>query len=184
MYLEFYNLTKPPFGSDPEVVFPGAQYRYSLATLMHGVTQGMGMLLLTGEQGCGKSTLFRTLKTELEGEGQTLLIIDDHRTAISDVVSSIASLLDRARAGMGLNDLVDRIRGRLVELSEEGRKLVVLVEGAERLSDDVLLGLGVLSGIGTPQYKLLQVVLVGEQGLKARIEGGSLKDLQSQLVLV
>lgn len=185
MYLEFYNFIKAPFGADAdaELVYPGAQYRYSLATLTHGVKQGMGMMVLTGESGCGKTVLFRSLQRSLEEEEQALLIIDDHNADISDVVASIASLLDRAREGMGLNDLVDRIRGRLVELGEDGRKLVVLVENAESLSDDVLMGLGVLSGIGTPQHKALQVVLFGSEYLKSRLDVAPLNSLQDRIRL-
>ena len=63
MYLEFYKLREHPFNvtSDPGFLFLSATHTEALNHLRYGIEQRKGFLAITGEIGCGKTTLCRAL---------------------------------------------------------------------------------------------------------------------------
>ncbi len=69
MYKEFYDFTEKPFSKtpDPDYLYFSRSHREALARLHHGVEE-REISVLTGEVGCGKTTLSRRLMDDL-GDG-------------------------------------------------------------------------------------------------------------------
>src|SRR6266545_3152867 len=79
----------PPFQltAHPSVFWDGPPYREALETLRRAVRENRGVLLLTGDVGCGKTILANVLAESLEREGvvvaaraasrPTLFIVDE-----------------------------------------------------------------------------------------------------------
>ena len=62
MYLDFFELTKFPFRTNPDPAFSlarGEKHQEALSLLKYGIIKRDGFLLLTGEVGTGKTTLIR-----------------------------------------------------------------------------------------------------------------------------
>ena len=61
MYAPFFGLSKEPFSiaPDPRFLYMSEQHREALAHLLYGLGGGGGFVLLTGEIGAGKTTVFR-----------------------------------------------------------------------------------------------------------------------------
>jgi general secretion pathway protein A len=68
MYLSYYNLSEWPFqiNSDPRFLWLGEKHKEALATLIYGVQDQRGFLLLTGDVGTGKTTLVNALLEKLD----------------------------------------------------------------------------------------------------------------------
>jgi general secretion pathway protein A len=66
MYLDYYELTKFPFRTNPDPAFLwfGEKHKEALSLLKYGIMKRDGFLLLTGEVGTGKTSLIRYLLTE------------------------------------------------------------------------------------------------------------------------
>ena len=63
MYLDYWELKEPPFENtpDPRFLYPSEQHREVLRQLLYAIGEEKGCALLTGEYGCGKSHLIRTI---------------------------------------------------------------------------------------------------------------------------
>ena len=70
MYQEYFNLLTDPFGvtPDPQFLFLSRQHEEALGHLRYGIENRMGFIEVTGEVGCGKTTLCRALLNELSDE--------------------------------------------------------------------------------------------------------------------
>jgi len=69
MYERFYRLRERPFALTPDLdyLYLSPHHRDALDHLRLGLEAGAGFVVLTGEIGCGKTTLLQTLVTSLDG---------------------------------------------------------------------------------------------------------------------
>ena len=74
MYQEFYRLKDHPFRltPDPAYICLTAQHREALSGLLYSVRTRLGLTVLVGEAGTGKTTLLRTLTDLFEGKNYVL----------------------------------------------------------------------------------------------------------------
>src|SRR6202044_4198983 len=68
MYEAYYGLREKPFSilPDPDMIFWGKNYRLAFAMLEFGVMNNAGFTVISGEIGCGKTTLLRYLLRNLD----------------------------------------------------------------------------------------------------------------------
>ncbi|MCX6903708.1 MAG: ATPase, partial [Verrucomicrobia bacterium] len=78
MYLKYYGLREPPFSitPNPRFLFFSAKHREALNHLLYGIRERKGFVQLTGEVGCGKTTLCRALLEHLGQAFSTALILN------------------------------------------------------------------------------------------------------------
>ena len=67
MYEAFYGLKEKPFSiqPDPDFLYLGRRHAYAFSMLQFGIKNGAGFSVLSGEIGCGKTTLIRHLLNDL-----------------------------------------------------------------------------------------------------------------------
>ena len=68
MYLSHYNLRLKPFQitTDPRFIWLGEKHNEALATMIYGIQEDKGFLVLTGEIGTGKTTMVTALIAKLD----------------------------------------------------------------------------------------------------------------------
>ena len=78
MYLRHFGLRTAPFGitPDPAFFYPGNTRGELLAALLYAVTQGEGIIALTGEVGSGKTMLCRMLAERLPPRIDVLYLLN------------------------------------------------------------------------------------------------------------
>jgi general secretion pathway protein A len=136
-YLEFYGLKEEPFSQAPilKFYFNSAQHSRAVVRLMYAVDTMKGLAVLIGDIGTGKTILARRMLDSLpeeEYESALLVIIHSHITA--------DWLLTRIARQIGVEDpapeklkLLNQLYNRLVELHDNGKKAVVLIDEAQML---------------------------------------------------
>jgi general secretion pathway protein A len=77
MYIDFYGLKTFLFNitSNPQFFFESNSHREALASLLYGIQEKRGIILITGEVGTGKTTLCKILLTKLLLQVKTSLML-------------------------------------------------------------------------------------------------------------
>lgn len=184
MYLTFYGLKEKPFNPtpDPKFLFLTPGHREALAQLVYGVREHKGFIVLTGEVGTGKTTLLRTLLTRLDGN-----------TAVAFIFNSTLpfdELLEYMLHDFGLTKPGDTRVERLVTLNQflferrkAGQNTVVIFDEAQNLEAPTLERVRLLSNFETDTAKLLQILLVGQPELGAKLALPELRQLRQRVGL-
>ena len=78
MYQEFYGMKEKPFvlTPDPQFLYLGEGHRTALESLIYGINQREGFMVIVGEVGTGKTTICRSLLEKLNGEVKAALIFN------------------------------------------------------------------------------------------------------------
>jgi general secretion pathway protein A len=184
VYLEHFGLREPPFSltPDPRYVFMSERHEEGLAHLLYGVGQAGGFVQLTGEIGCGKTTLCRCLLGQLPSGMDVALILNPRLTAPELLASICDDLGIPYPAGTrSIKVLVDALNQRLLETHAKGRRTVLIIDEAQNLDMHVLEQVRLLTNLETSTEKLLQVILIGQPELLAMSRRKKLNQLSQRI---
>lgn len=182
-YLDFFGLQEPPFRLVPDTgcFFTGAQRGRTLDALVYAITQGEGIVRITGEVGAGKTMLCRMLLEELPDT------VDIAYLAVpsidrQEVLRTLAKELDvKFDPSSDQHDLLELLQQELIERHAEGYRVALLVDEAHAMPVDALEQIRILSNLETRTDKLLQIVLFGQPELDALLETNELRALRDRV---
>src|SRR5438105_14309828 len=127
MFETFVGVTAKTFGKtpDPGFLYESAQHGEALARLEYAVEE-KELSLLVGEIGSGKTTLSRALIDRI-GDARPVILLINPRLTPTQLLRAIAHGLGIEPSRMRA-DLVEQIHTKLVELYEQQRELVLLID--------------------------------------------------------
>ncbi len=186
MYLDFFNLNKPPFAitPDPAFVYLSEKHHESLAHLIYGVTRGggAGFVQLTGEVGTGKTTLSRLFLQQLPDDTHAALILNPNQSPQELLVAIFREFsLSTRGTGKQLDAMVNRLNEHLLQWWERGENALVIIDEAQNLPPATLEQLRLLTNLETAEHKLLQIILIGQPELKATMARKDLRQLAQRI---
>ena len=79
--------------------------------------------------------------------------------------------------------MLQELNDYLIAQLKQAHIVSVLVDEAQNLSDEALEGLRLLSNLETDQEKLVQIVLMGQPELQARLDRPGLRQLKQRVAL-
>jgi type II secretory pathway predicted ATPase ExeA len=165
-YLDFFSLTAEPFSNAPvsRFYFNAPQHQQALTRLLYAVSSMKGLAVLVGDIGAGKTTLARRMLDSLpeeEYEAALLVIIHSGITA-SWILRRIALQLGVENPAQEKLALLSQLYQRLLQIYEQGRKAVVLIDEAQMLETRELMEefRGLLN-LEVPERKLISFVFFG-----------------------
>ncbi len=171
MYREFYGLQLRPFSKtpDPAFLYAGKVHAEALARLEHGVEE-REIVILSGEIGCGKTTLSRALIDRLDDTHRVALIVYPRMSPIQ-MLEQIAARLGVDPVPRRKNDLVDALTGQLYRLDEQGLNAVIIIDEAQMITSKAVFDeLRLLCNIQLDDRGLLSLLLIGQPELKKKLQ--------------
>jgi general secretion pathway protein A len=192
MYQQFYGFQAMPFNitPDPRFLYLSPTHQDALAHLRYGLSQKKGFIVLTGEVGCGKTTLCRVFLNELDQERtETALILNPRLTERELLAAILRELGELPDGGAGANlaldsaDLTGRLNDALLKRIHAGKDIVLIIDEAQNLTFEVMEQLRLLSNLETDTQKLLQIILIGQPELKARLAEKRLRQLRQRILV-
>jgi len=184
MYNSYFGFSVSPFSvtPDPSFFYTNPVYQEAYATLRYGIEAKKGFIVVTGEVGTGKTTLLRKLMHNLEGTIHSVFIFNTYLN-FTELLQVILSDLGLAPKEPNRVTLLQELNDYLITQLKQSHIVAVLVDEAQDLSDEALEGLRLLSNLETDQEKLIQIVLMGQPELQARLDRPSLRQLKQRVAL-
>jgi type II secretory pathway predicted ATPase ExeA len=170
MYKEFYGLREKPFSKtpDPRFLYQSRKHAEALARLQLAVEE-QDIVLLTGDIGCGKTTLSRALIDSLDGSFHPALIINP-RLSPSQLLRTIALRFGMDDTGRYRHGMLEAINARLYELYEAGKRPVVIIDEAQLIPGKATFEeIRLMTNFQLDDRNLLALVLIGQTELRDRL---------------
>ena len=163
MYTTFYNLNKKPFqiSSDPDFMWFGEKHQEALAILKYGVLDNKGFLLLTGDVGTGKTTLINTLIQSLSDDIVYTTVPDPNLSKL-DFLNYIASSFGINQKFTTKGSFLVGFRRFLMDTYEANKKVLLIIDEAQLLTQELLEEIRLLSNIEKTNSKLINIFFVGQ----------------------
>lgn len=185
MYEDFYGLQERPFTlvPDPDYLFLGSQHKLARAYLEYGLKERMGFVVLTGEVGTGKTTLIKSLLRE-KGAGQRLGVLYQTSVEAEDLLDLLLNEFQiRGHFSGSRAARLGAFNQFLLSSHARGEHVVLVVDEAQNLGPKALEELRLLSNLQTDKEPLLQVILVGQPGLRERLRHPALRQLAQRVAI-
>ena len=183
-YLEHFNLTEQPFRltPDPAFVYWSKQHARAKAYMESTIWLADGFVVITGEIGSGKTTLLQSFLSELE-EDVVYAVVSQTQLNPVEFLQAVLTEFGFKPFQKDKVELLDMLNMFLIEQYGSGKKVVLIVDEAQNLSEKVLEEIRLLSGIETHKEKVLRIILAGQPELKETLESPKLKQLLQRVRL-
>ena len=173
-HLRHFGLASDPFVNDPvmRLYFASREHVDAERRLARGVRQGKGLAVLTGELGSGKTTVARHLLDGLEEDRfeASMMVVLQAESGAQWLLTRIAKQIGVEEPATDRAALLMQLFRRLVEVREEGRHTVVVIDGAHQLRTREDLGeLKSLLHLEHDERHLVTLLLVGLPDLAERL---------------
>jgi general secretion pathway protein A len=184
MYTSYFGFREKPFTITPDSRFfyTNSVYQEAYATLLCGIRERKGFVVLTGEVGTGKTTLLRRLIDNLEGGVRYVFFYNTNLT-FDELVTFTCNELALPVQGRGRLPKLRALNDFLIDQLKRGGNAALLIDEAQNLSENVLENLRLLSNLETGTEKLLQIVLVGQPELQRLFDQPNMRQLKQRITL-
>ncbi len=182
MFLEYFGLIEQPFGvtPDPRFLHLGPKHREALASLLHGTENNRGFLALIAPPGMGKTSLLFHYLNGVRNQARTAFLFHIASDA-RDLMRYLLTDLGLDSSGKDVPGMHEMLNQVLVEEMRAGRRLILVIDEAQNLNENVLESVRVLSNFETPWMKLVQIVIAGQPQLAELLARPSMAQLRQRI---
>lgn len=184
MYLSYYKLNKKPFqiSTDPTFLWLGEKHQEALSILKYGIEDDKGFLLLTGDVGTGKTTLLNAFVNSL-GDDIIVARVSDPGLTKLDFLKYIAGKFRMNEDFETKSEFLNLFTTFLEDSCQAGKKVLLIIDEAQHLTDEILEEIRLLSNIENQEKKLLNIFLVGQNEFNAALEKYKNRALRQRITI-
>jgi general secretion pathway protein A len=170
MYERHFGLSTKPFSltPDPAFLYPSRQHALAMTMLEYGLQSQAAFSLLTGDIGSGKTTLVRRMLRDM-GDQVVVGLVSNTHGQFKSVHGWALSALGIVPANDSDVARYEALVGSFVREFAKGKRTLLIFDEAQNLSIDVLEELRLLSNVNSERDLILQILLVGQPELRAKL---------------
>ncbi|HEY0746320.1 MAG TPA: AAA family ATPase [Steroidobacteraceae bacterium] len=184
MYLDLFKLHELPFrlSPDPQFLYLSKQHARAKAYMESTIWFTDGFVVITGDIGAGKTTLIETFLRELQHD-VVVAQINQTQLSATGFLQSVLVQFGFSPFGMKKPEVLATLNQFLVEQHGNGRKVLLIIDEAQNLSNKVLEEVRMLSGVETTKEKVLRIILAGQPELNEKLNSPNLIQLTQRVRL-
>ena len=163
MYLSHFSLNKKPFQitANPKFIWLGEKHAEALATFQYGLQENKGILLLTGDVGTGKTAVINTLLKKIE-DNVIAVMIPDPGLDPMDLYHVLANEFKIDETPRNKREFLNHLKPYLYETYYKGKSILLIIDEAQNISNELLEEIRLLSNIELADTKLINIFIVGQ----------------------
>jgi UDP-N-acetylglucosamine 2-epimerase len=184
MYESYFGLNGAPFllNPDPSFYFDSRGHNSALSYLKFGLYQAEGFIVITGDIGAGKTTLVRTLLSDIDHDKVVAAQLVSTQLEAGDLLRSALTAFGVPVKGQTKAELIASLEAYLTLLATQNKRAVLIVDEAQNLSRDAIEELRMLSNFQFGNQALLQSFLIGQPELRDMLLSRSLEQLRQRVI--
>lgn len=185
MYLDYFNFDREPFHitPDPKFLFLSPSHKEALAAIIYGIENRKGFVCILGEVGLGKTTIVRSYLELADRDEIRPIYVFNSKVTFKELLEVIFQEWGLTPKGGSVHAMLQQLYRELIDEYRTGRNVVLLIDEAQNVPLETLESLRMLSNLETTSRKLIQVVLIGQPELKARLDRPELRQLKQRVVV-
>ena len=184
MYFDFYGLIGEPFRTTPDAdaVYFSPSHREALSSILYGIKERKGVIVVTGEVGVGKTTILRRYLKTAEPLPQKSVHIYNPNITFERLLITILTQLS-AQPGGEASEMVSRLHELALAEQSRDSTIVLIIDEAQCMPLETLEGIRMLSNLETANEKLIQIVLMGQPELDAVLDRHELRHVRERIAV-
>ena len=185
MYQDFYRLRKEPFHitPDPEFLFLSPSHKQALGSIVYGVRNRKGFVVITGEVGVGKTTILRSYLEGVAKQKTKVVYIFNANVSFKNLLKTIYKELGLDAKTGDIVEMLNDLYQILMEEYKQGNTVLLIVDEAQNMPVETLENLRMLSNLETSKDKLIQIVLIGQYEFDEILNLHELRQLKQRIVI-
>ncbi len=185
MYLDFYDLYRAPFHitPDPDFFFHSPVHREALAAFIYGVEMRKGFIAITGEVGTGKTTIIRTFLKTIDSQTIRPIYLFNANVTFHELLGAILEELQLVPESNAVSGMLRQLQAAFTEGYGRQHNCVLIIDEAQNMPIDTLQNLHMLSNLETVKEKLIQIILIGQPELNAKLNRPELRQIKQRIAL-
>ena len=177
-YYKLLGFDKEPFSTspDPNFFYLSKEHDSALTNILIELRLKRGLTVILGDIGTGKTTLSRKLIHELRQREDFIfyMMLNPYFETESDFLSALFHHFNiettKELSQMKPPEMMNIIERFLLQKTvNEGKTLTLIIDEAQKINESTLEALRVFLNFETNEYKLLQVVLLGQLELVPKV---------------
>jgi len=182
MYESFYGFREKPFNivPNPKFLYRSTKHANALTYLEYAIGEGTGFTLLTGGIGTGKTTLIRHLLNQA-GANKNIAVVFNTNVDAEQLFSLILMEFDLEPVPGDKARNLEILNHFLIDCYAKKIDPVLIIDEAQNLTREVLEDVRMLTNLQNDEQHLLQIILVGQPELKAKMAHPSLMQLNQRV---
>ncbi|MBF0316199.1 MAG: AAA family ATPase [Oligoflexia bacterium] len=183
IFSKFFNLSVNPFSETPDTkfYFQSDSHNKAQIKLLEALSQGKGILKLTGEVGTGKTTIARMVIRNYQKEANFALCLQPQLEG-SELLFYLAEelgIIDNPKYRQA--SLLARFSNFLMDSAREKKRNIILIDEAQVMSLQAMETIRLLSNLECETQKLLQIVLIGQPELDEKLNSYEYRQINQRI---